>query len=222
MATTLAFDVYGTLIDTAGVMGKVQELVGANAPQFSRVWREKQLEYSFRRGLMDRYADFAICTSEALDYTCSYCKVPLEREQRLALLDCYRTLPAFADVQDGLVRLRAAGCRLFAFSNGSAAAVHELLVAAGIRDLFLGIVSVEALRTFKPNPAVYQHFLQQSGGTGADSWLVSSNPFDVIGALSAGMRAAWVHRSAEVVFDPWGIDPTITVGNLGDLVAHFG
>jgi len=151
MTVTLAFDVYGTLIDTHGVVSKLQDIVGTKAEQFSRTWREKQLEYSFRRGLMQNYENFAVCTKNALDYTCTYYKVPLTQEQKHALLDSYRTLPAFKDVQDGLARLKAADFRLYAFSNGSADAVETLLVAAGIRDFFLGVVSVDDLKGFLNN-----------------------------------------------------------------------
>ena len=52
MATTLAFDVYGTLINTHGVLSLLDDMIGDNAQAFSNTWREKQLEYSFRRGLM--------------------------------------------------------------------------------------------------------------------------------------------------------------------------
>jgi FMN phosphatase YigB (HAD superfamily) len=45
---------------------------------------------------------------------------------------------------------------------------------------------------------------------------------DVIGAISAGMRAAWVQRSKDTIFDPWGIEPTITVSNLGELYGKIG
>jgi 2-haloacid dehalogenase len=217
MSITLAFDVYGTLIDTHGVVAALQEIVGSKAEEFSRTWREKQLEYSFRRGLMQNYEKFSVCTSNALDYTCLYCKVSLTKKQKQTLLESYRTLPAFQDVTDGLARLNAAGFRLYAFSNGSADAVETLLIAAEIRDLFLGVVSVDDLKSFKPNPAVYSHFLRKSGASGGNAWLISSNPFDVIGALSAGMRAAWLQRSREAIFDPWGIEPTITVQSLYDL-----
>ena len=88
---------------------------------------------------------------------------------------------------------------------------------AGIRELFLGVVSVDDIKSFKPNPAVYSHFLRKSGSTGGESWLISSNPFDVIGAISAGMKSAWVRRSPEAIFDPWGIEPTITVSSLIEL-----
>ncbi len=214
MQTTLAFDVYGTLIDTHGVLTALTDLVGDKAHAFSQTWRDKQLEYSFRRGLMQNYAPFAVCTSQALDYTCEFYKTPLTPAQKNDLLGIYRELPAFEDVEEGLLALQGVGFRLFAFSNGEVAALEKLLSTANIRELFLDLVSVDPLKSFKPNPAVYAHFLRQSQATGENAWLVSSNPFDVIGSISAGMKAAWVKRSADAVFDPWGIEPTITVSNL--------
>jgi len=217
MATTLAFDVYGTLIDTHGLVARLQELIGEKASEFSRTWRDKQLEYSFRRGLMQNYETFTVCTKNALDYTCSFYQIQLAEEQKNELLSGYRVLPAFDDVGNGLSALQSSGFRIYAFSNGSAEAVDTLLTSAGIRDLFLGIVSVDELKSFKPNPAVYCHFLRKSGASGSDAWLISSNPFDVIGAISAGMRSVWLKRSPDAIFDPWGIEPTLTVSSLLDL-----
>lgn len=217
MAVTLAFDVYGTLIDTHGVVAKLGEFVGERATDFSSAWRDKQLEYSFRRGLMQNYENFAVCTRDALDYTCARFGVDFTPAEKQALLDIYRELPAFDDVQDALSDLAGRGCRLYAFSNGSAEAVETLLSAAGIRERFLDVVSCDDIRSFKPNPAVYAHFLRKSQASGSGAWLISGNPFDVIGAISAGMRGAWVRRSADAVFDPWGIEPTVTVTSLGEL-----
>ena len=224
MPATLAFDIYGTLIDTNGVVTALRETpaVGDRAAEFSRAWREKQLEYTFRRGLMQNYADFSVCTRQALDYLCAAYRVDLGEGEKDRLLEVYRVLPAFEDVSESLERLNDAGFRMYAFSNGSAKAVETLLLAAGIRDFFLDVVSVEDLRSFKPNPAVYAHFLRRAGATGADAWLISGNPFDVMGAISAGMKGAWVKRSPDAVFDPWGIEPTITVSSLGDLAERLG
>jgi len=221
MPTTLAFDVYGTLIDTHGVVTALQGMVGDKAREFSLTWRDKQLEYSFRRALMQNYETFSVCTSQALDYTCAYYKTALSDDQKNALLGLYRVLPAFADVRDGLVQLKEAGFRLFAFSNGAADALETLLRAAGIRDLFLGVVSVDDLKSFKPNPGVYCHFLRRSGSSGDSTWLISSNPFDVIGAISAGVKSAWIRRAPDAIFDPWGIEPTVTVSRLTDLNAEM-
>ena len=221
MTITLAFDVYGTLIDTHGVIVALEKHVGDKAPEFSRTWREKQLEYSFRRGLMQNYENFAVCTSNALDYTSSYLKAPLTLKVKQELLELYKVLPAFADVEEGLARARKAGFRIFAFSNGSADAVEGLLSNACIKEYFMGVISVDEMKSYKPNPAVYCHFLRRAGAVGADAWLVSSNPFDVIGAISSGMRAAWVKRSPDAVFDPWGIEPTLTVHSLLDLAGQI-
>lgn len=218
MAITLAFDVYGTLIDTHGVISVLEKYVGNDAAAFSHTWREKQLEYSFRRGLMQNYENFAVCTSNALDYTSTCYKAPLSAEIKKELMGVYKSLPAFADVEIGLALAKKAGFRMFAFSNGSMEVVEALLSNAGLRDYFIGVVSVDEIKSFKPNPAVYSHFLRRADAVVADAWLVSSNPFDVIGAISAGMRAAWVKRAADAIFDPWGIEPTITINNLANLV----
>jgi 2-haloacid dehalogenase len=217
MSTTLGFDVYGTLIDTHGVLSSLEAMIPDKAQAFSQTWRDKQLEYSFRRGLMQNYVNFGVCTSQALEYTCQFYAVAFTEAQKKDLLTSYSTLPAFDEVVQGLTQLKDANFRLYAFSNGSGDAVDTLLNNAGIRGFFAGIVSCDDLMSFKPNPAVYSHFLRQANASGDSAWLVSSNPFDVIGARSAGMRAAWVQRSKAAIFDPWGIEPTVTISGLGEL-----
>jgi 2-haloacid dehalogenase len=217
MSITLGFDVYGTLIDTAGVKTALEKIVGDEAGRFSELWRQKQLEYSFRRGLMQNYCKFSICTKEALEYTCKVLDVDIPSEEQKALMLEYRRLPAFGDAEEALPQLRAAGFQLYAFSNGPAEDVNALLENAGIAAYFRDVVSTDEIKSFKPNPAVYAHFLRKSGTAANEAWLVSGNPFDVIGAISAGMRGAWVKRSPAAVFDPWEINPTVTVGSLGEL-----
>jgi len=218
MAITLGFDIYGTLIDPHGVTVKLAELIGDQAPAFSKLWREKQLEYTFRRGLMRDYENFPVCTRNALDYADAVFKTSITEDDKQALMQVYRVLPAYNDVPEALAKIRAAGFRMYGFSNGIADAVHGLLEHAGISEFFDGVVSVDDVKTFKPNPDVYQHFVDSTGSDKASAWLISSNPFDVQGAISFGMRAAWLHRFSEVVFDPWGIEPTIIMQGLVEIV----
>ena len=217
MPKVLGFDVYGTLIDTQGVITRLRDFVGDGAEEFSRVWREKQLEYSFRRGLMRTYENFGVCTSQALDYTNAYLNTGLSADQKAALLTEYRGLPAFDDVKASLAGLKSDGHLLYAFSNGTADAIETLLAASGIRNMFDGAVSVDDRQTFKPNPDVYEHLLNTTAASAGDTWLISSNPFDVIGAISFGLSSAWVRRSNTSVFDPWGIEPTVTITSLRQL-----
>ena len=219
---TLAFDVYGTLIDTAGVFKSLEMLVGDKATIMTELWRSKQLEYSFRRGLMQNYQDFSVCTRQALDYCCEALSVDLSGDQKDGLLKEYRFLPAFPDVVEGLQKFKATGFSLFAFSNGRADDVRNLLGQAKIDAYFQDVVSCDEVNSFKPNPGVYAHFLRRAESVGSEAWMISSNPFDVIGALSAGMRAAWVKRSSNAVFDPWGIEPTLVAADFVDLVNLMG
>ncbi|MFC1834741.1 haloacid dehalogenase type II [Thermodesulfobacteriota bacterium] len=217
MTVTLAFDVYGTMIDTSGVVTALEEMVGEQANTLSDMWRNKQLEYSFRRGLMQNYRDFSVCTRQALDYVCRVLAVEISSDDKKRLMQTYKVLQPFPDVAEGLSRLKAAGHRLFAFSNGLASDVRSLLINAKIDGYLMDIVSTDEVMSFKPNPSVYAHFLRRSGAAGSEAWMISGNPFDVIGAVSSGMSAAWVKRTPSAVFDPWELEPTITVTGILEL-----
>ena len=217
MKYTIAFDVYGTLINTSGVFTSLEKMIGDKAKPVMDTWRNKQLEYSFRRGLMNKFVDFSVCTKDALEFSCKTFKVNLSDAQKSALMNEYKALPSFPDVKKGLQRLKEDGHKLYAFSNGSANAVSNLLINAEIINLFDGVVSVEDVKMFKPSPKVYEHFNKKTASTNSDSWLISSNPFDVIGATSYGMKTAWVQRTQESIFDPWGIEPTTIIKGINEL-----
>ena len=192
-------------------------MIGEQAKPFMDTWRNKQLEYSFRRGLMNQFVDFSVCTKDALEYSCLFFKTKLTDAQKNALLNEYKVLPTFPDVKKGLQKLKEEGHKLYAFSNGSANAISNLLVNAKIIDLFDGVVSVEDVQVFKPSPKVYEHFNIKTNSTKETSWLISSNPFDVIGATSYGMKTAWLQRSSDAIFDPWNIEPTTIINTINEL-----
>lgn len=221
MPIFLAIDVYGTLVDTAGVTGRLRALVGDRAAAFANAWRAKQLEYTFRRALMHDYADLPTCTRQALDHTCLTFAADIPTADRDALMALYRRLPAFADTVPGLQAIRELPLRPFAFSNGRGDDLDEVLDTAGLTPLLAGVVSLHAIRTFKPHPAAYAYFHRAAQTGGAETWLVSGNPFDVTGAISAGMRAVWIKRSPDSVFDPIGIAPTAVVSSLTELADLF-
>jgi 2-haloacid dehalogenase len=221
MKITLAFDVYGTLINTHGVVVALQTLMGDQAVAFSNLWREKQLEYSFRKGLMTHYQHFGVCTQQALDYCDKFFNSQLSNDQKSALMAVYKTLPAFDDVIAGLSSLSKDQFSVYAFSNGLQVSVEALLQHANIRHYFDGVVSVDDIKTFKPNPKVYQYFLSQTQSSAENTWLISSNNFDVLGALHVGFKALWVNRGGAQMLDPWDMQPTIItddLSKLGDLI----
>ena len=190
----LAFDVYGTLIDPLHMEAHLRAAFGEEAREAAELWRSKQLEYSFRRGLMKKYLSFDECTAQALRFVSAQMGIDLTEKAESALLSQYLRLPAYPDVSDALEALRGRGFTIVACTNGTEKSVRTLLAHAGVLSFFSKIVSVDPLGTFKPDPAVYEHLLAETRTEGVKVWLISSNPFDVIGAKACGLRAAWVNR----------------------------
>ena len=218
MSHVLAFDIYGTLIDPHGITLELEQLIGEKAPEFSRRWRDKQLEYTFRRGLMHYYVNFTVCTRQALDYCDTVFGTQLSEADKKHLLQRYTSLPAFADVEAGLGALQQHGMRMVAFSNGTAEGVRGLLHQAGILDFFADIISVDEIGRYKPDPAVYQHCRVRVGTSAEACWLISANPFDILGAAAVNMPTVWVRRDPNLAFDPWESRPTASIEQLTDLI----
>ncbi len=218
----LGFDVFGTLVDPLQMSVLLEQMIGSEqAPLVARVWREKQLEYTFRRGLMGAWQDFTVCTEQALQYALNSADIELTELQCQQLMAGYEQLVPFADVLPALTQLGQTGAKTAAFSNGTADHVSTILGNAGVLPLLQQVVSVEELQTYKPNPELYRHLCRRLDTEPESTWLISSNPFDVIGAKHAGIRAAWIKRQSAAQFDPWGIEPDLIVADLQQLVERL-
>jgi 2-haloacid dehalogenase len=217
MPIVLGFDVYGTLVDPFGMERQLVALFGDRGSTICALWRQKQLEYSFRRGLMRCYEDFDACTRRALLFAVETFDVTLTDAVEQQLLADYLNLPTFPDVLPALEALKSLGFRLLAFSNGVESSLRTLLGKAGVLTYFEAVVSVDDIKAFKPSPDVYAYLVSRGGSPYGDTWLISANPFDVIGAKSAHLGAAWVKRSPEAVFDPWEFEPDIVISDLVEL-----
>jgi 2-haloacid dehalogenase len=210
----LAFDVYGTLIDPFRMEEHLRAAFGEKAKEASELWRSKQVEYSFRRALMQKYRPFDECTAQALRFVSAQLGIALSEDAQGKLLAKYQQLSAYPDVIAALDELAAQGFTIAACSNGTESAVRASLDHAGVLPRFSKIVSVDAIRTFKPDPAVYEYLVAELHAPREMVWLISSNPFDVIGAKACGLRTVWVQRDPKRIFDPWEFEPDIVVHGL--------
>jgi 2-haloacid dehalogenase len=212
----LAFDMYGTLVDPADISRRLEQYLPEQGHRLAEVWRRKQLEYTFRLAAMERYQDFEQVTRKALDYTLATVGRELAPEQKDDLIERYNDLERFSDVEPGLERLKEAGHAMIFFSNGAPHMLEALMDSAELRPYFQGFVSVDEVKTYKPSPKTYRHAARRLGRPIGEVRLVSSNPFDDIGAQAAGMKSAWVDRSGGL-FDTLGPTPEIVVGTLTEL-----
>jgi 2-haloacid dehalogenase len=143
----LAFDVYGTLVDVHGLREVAQPFLGAATDLFLVRWREKTVEYAFRRGLMQNYVEFSECNRQALEYVDRELKAGLSDEIRQRLLDAYVRLPAFGDALAAMPLLSRLKNSCVAFSNGTNVSVLRVLASANLAGYFSEIVSVDDVRT---------------------------------------------------------------------------
>src|SRR5215510_3971895 len=98
MPRALVFDAYGTLFDVHSVIARCERLFPGKGAQLSQLWRTKQLEYTWQRSLMKRYAPFSQVTREALGYACELLGLDLTSQKEKALLEQYLKLATYPDV----------------------------------------------------------------------------------------------------------------------------
>jgi 2-haloacid dehalogenase len=207
----LVFDAYGTLYDVHSVIQRCDTLWPGKGAALSQLWRQRQLEYTWQRSLMRRYVPFSQITREALDYACESLKLPLDAATADALMQEYRTLAAYPDVPDALAKLKGKKAIL---TNGSPDMIEPLVQHSGLK--FDAVLSVDAVKLFKPVPQVYQLAVDRLGVSKENIGFVSSNCWDALGAKSFGFTVYWINRTGAPV-DRLGFAPDAILGTLGDL-----
>ncbi len=215
----LAFDLYGTLVDPTAVSSELGQVLGdLDGREAARLWRLKQLEYTFRLTAMGRYEDFRWVTERALGFALASLGVSLPDKQARWLTDLYDHLLPFPDAVPALRALTDNGYELAVLSNGNPAMIRNCLANGGLEEFFGQRISADEVRAFKPSPLVYQHAAERLACPAGQVRLVTSNAFDSVGASAAGMRTAWINRAA-APFDTIGTQPDLTVPALGRLPA---
>ena len=217
MPRAFVFDAYGTLFDVHAAIGRHRSAAGADADRFSDLWRSKQLEYTWTHTLAGRYADFWTLTERALDYC--FARFPsVDRALKPRLLDAYRTLDAFPDARTTLADLKRGGHVTAILSNGSPAMLAAAVAAAKIE--LDAVLSVDAIRMFKPRPEVYALVTGRFALAPREVVFVSSNRWDVMGAANFGFRTAWINRAG--MPDEYDeLAPEIVVRGLDGLIGRF-
>ena len=188
------FDAYGTLFDVHAAVRRHAEAVGPDATWLSTLWRAKQLEYSWTRSMMGRYADFWTLTEQALDF--AFEAVPSANPaMRDELLHAYQRLDCYPEVPEVLKRLKDTGAKLAILSNGSPDMLAGAVSAAGLDGVLDEVFSVDPLRIYKADPRVYEMVTNHFRIYPDTVSFQSSNRWDIAGATAYGFRTVWINRS---------------------------
>ncbi|AHC50800.1 haloacetate dehalogenase [Sulfolobus acidocaldarius SUSAZ] len=189
----LAFDVFGTILDLSPI---IQE------------FRRKQLEYTWLLTILGKFATFEEITRLALRSTL-LSRGDIEKFDEE--LNKWNNLRSHSDAK--YLQHISEIVDIYALSNGSVKEVSMHLEHNGLLKFFKGIVSAEEVKVYKPSPLVYKLFMKN---VSSNAYLVSSNPFDIIGAKNAGMGAIFVNRFNQSI-DPLGYQPDLIVKDFHEL-----
>jgi 2-haloacid dehalogenase len=192
----VVFDAYGTLLDVNAAMAAHAARLGDRWGGLSAEWRAKQLEYTWVRSLTGaaRHEDFWLCTRDALGFVLARHGIA-DDALAAALMDAYRTLPAYPEVPAMLQALRGRGVATAILSNGTPGMLADAVAAAGIAPLIDEVLSVEEVGVFKPDRRVYGLATRQFGCSPDALAFVSGNAWDAQAAHAFGMRVVRVDRA---------------------------
>ena len=188
------FDAYGTLFDVHAAVIPLRGEIGPSTDRLSELWRQKQLEYSWVRGLTGRYQDFWTLTEAALDYAGARCG-GLEPTTRQKLLDAYADIDPYPDAGPTLARLKREGKRTAILSNASGPMLDRAVRSAGLTPVLDAALSVDVLRLYKTDPRAYALVGQRFAVAPDEVTFVSSNRWDVAGAAAFGFGTVWLKRT---------------------------
>ena len=209
----ILFDAYGTLFDVHSV-AEAGRAVTADPLALSALWRQKQLEYTWLRSLMGRYEDFWAVTEAALRFALRRLELPAGEPAIARLMEAYLSLAPFPEVGAALGAL--GGGPLGILSNGSPRMLEAAVRSSGLGPLLAHVLSVDAVRTFKPAPQVYALGTRALGLAAGDVLFVSSNGWDVAGAKAFGYRVCWCNRGAAPA-EELGVAPDLEISRLDQL-----
>ncbi|MDD0840632.1 haloacid dehalogenase type II [Curvibacter sp. HBC61] len=217
------FDAYGTLFDVDSVALLAEQLYPGQGLTLSRLWRDKQIEASHLLSAADQgahYQPFWALTQAALRYAAARLELVLTPAREQQFMNQYRALSTFPETREVLKALKERGVRTGILSNGDPDMLAVAVRSAGLDPWLDHVMSVDAVRRYKPHPDCYALGPQHSGVAARDTVFVSSNGWDALGATWFGYTTLWVNRQG-LPPEPLGPAPSRTGQSLRDVLDFF-
>ena len=211
----IIFDAYGTLFDVNSAAEKYRDRIGDKWESFANFWRTTQLEYTWLRSLMKRHKDFWQITEESLDKSIKTYKI--DPSMKNDLLDLYKALSPYEEVQEVLKKLKEKNFKLAILSNGTPSLLDGLVKSNNFENLFDDLFSIEQVGIYKPDSKVYDMPIKKYKIEKNDVVFLSANTWDVSGGGNYGYNSIWVNRNNNI-FDNLDFVPKYQIKTLRDLL----
>ena len=212
----IIFDAYGTLFDVNSAAEKCKDKIGDKWEPFANFWRTTQLEYTWLRSLMERHKDFWQITEDSLDKSMKAFQI--DSSMKDELLNLYRVLSTFKEVEETLKILKEKKLKLAILSNGTPSLLNELVKSSNLDNLFDDLFSIEEVKIYKPDSKVYDLPIKKYEIKKNEVAFLSANTWDVSGAGNYGYNAIWVNRNNNI-FDYLDYKPNNQIKSLTELTS---
>ena len=212
---SVVFDAYGTLFDVNSAAEKCKDKIGDEWEGFANFWRTTQLEYTWLRSLMKRHKDFWKVTEDSLDKSMKVFKIDIAMKNEL--LNLYRTLSPYPEVNEVLNNLKKKNYKLSILSNGTPALLNELVKNNNLENIFDDLFSIEEVGIYKPDSKVYDMPIKKYQIKSDEVAFLSANTWDVSGGGNYGYNSIWVNRN-KAIFDNLDYKPRNEISNLTQLL----
>ena len=215
----LIFDVNETMLD----LGKLQRAINQEfkSEMAFKQWFSLLLQYSLVDTVTGNYHNFGQIGDAALDMLAQALGQPARPAARKKeLLTLITELPPHPDIIPGLTALQKAGFRMVTLTNSPDATVQKQMAYAGLTGFFEQLLSIDALKRYKPHPDTYHSTCEKLKVAPAQAMLVAAHGWDTAGAQLAGLQAAFIARPGQQVY-PLAPAPTLTGATLPDIARQL-
>jgi 2-haloacid dehalogenase len=217
-AIVLAFDVNETLLDLSALDPLFATAFGR--PGVRPSWFLTMQGVWMAGTLAGRFVPFDKVADAALEITAARERATLTPAVRTAIVSGLERLPAFPEVAPALTALRDAGVRLAALTNSTNRMARAQLKFAGLFPLFEQVLSVEAVKRYKPAPEPYRFAARQLNVKPSGMYMVAAHAWDTGGAAAAGLKTVFVKRPGKIL-TPGAPKPDLQVSDLSELARRF-
>jgi len=212
----VAFDAF-PVFDPRPIAALAETVFPGRGAALNDLWRTRQFEYQWLRALSGRYVDFWQATDESLTFAARSLALDLSADKRSRLMNAYLKLGAWPDAAGALGALKAGGVRLVFLTNMTASLIEAGVKNSGLDGIFEGVLSTDAIKTYKPDPRAYQLAMEALGLLKEQIVFAAFAGWDAAGARAFGYPTFWVNRLAAEP-EELGAAPDATGRTLDDLV----
>lgn len=215
----LFFDVNETLLDLTEVRRSVAKAL-ESGDEIVSLWFEKMLHYSLVANASDEYHNFGNIGAAVLQMLAEQRDIVMDIVSAREVLQPIHTTPPHPEVPEALEKLKGNGYRLAALTNSPREGMEKQLNNAGISLYFEQQYSVEDIGLYKPDRHVYRWAARQMQTVPEESLFIAAHGWDVAGAMSAGMKAAFLSRSGQKLY-PLAPNPRYIEPDLAQLASKL-